>query len=403
MLLFESHAIYTENGAVDGYLLVEGGRIAAVAAGPVPDSLAGVPKFDATDARIIPGMIDMHIHGAGGWPVEGVGPAELRSLARYLAAFGVTGFLPSASARPLPTLEAMIVAVREAMNGDPDGAAILGTHLEGPYLNPVMKGAMNPDYFRAPMIDEMERLLELAGKTLLRVTLAPENPGALDLVRYLRERGVAVAGGHTEATYEQTMAGIEAGIRIGNHVYNAMKGLHHREPGALGAYLTDDRVLCEAICDFLHVHPVALKVLLRTAGRDRVAVISDAIPAAGMPPGEYHLLGRKVHIDEQGYSKLANGTIAGSTRLMLDGLRNLIEGLGLSWEDATHMAALTPAQAIGMSERKGSLAVGKDADFVVLGPDWQVLWTVVEGHVVRRPADPAPALNPAFLAARQIH
>ncbi|HWI65708.1 MAG TPA: N-acetylglucosamine-6-phosphate deacetylase [Symbiobacteriaceae bacterium] len=400
MMLLRSDAIYTEQGKIDGYLLVEGGRIAAVAAGPVPSAMADVPVVDAVGCRVIPGMIDLHIHGAGGWPVEGVGAGELRALARYLAAFGVTGFLPSASARSLEVLESTALTVRGAMAGEPDGAAILGTHLEGPYLNPAMKGAMNPDLFRLPSIPEMERLLELSEQTVRRVTLAPEKPGALELAAFLAAHGVAVAGGHTDATYDQTLAGIDAGVRIANHTYNAMKGLHHREPGALGAYMTDDRVLCEAICDFLHVHPAALKVLLRVAGRDRVAVISDAIPAAGMPPGDYRLLGREVHIDEQGYSKLANGTIAGSTKLMLHGLRNLVEGLGVSWEDATHMTALTAARAIGLGARKGSLAPGKDADLVVLGPDWQVAWTIVEGHVVRRPGDPAPDLNPAFLAAR---
>lgn len=401
MLLLQSRAIHTEHGTVDGYLTVAGGRITAVAPGRVPRNLAGVPRIDATDGRIIPGMIDMHIHGAGGWPVEGVGPAELRRLARYLAAFGVTGFLASASARSLPVLEECLDAVRGAMDAaTTDGAAILGVHLEGPFLSPAMKGAMNPELFRAPSIPDMERLLARPGHIIRRVTLAPELPGALELAAFLIAHGVAVAGGHTDATYDQTVAAIDAGVRIANHTYNAMKGLHHREPGAHGAYMTDSRVLCEVICDFLHVHPTALQVLLRTAGPDRVAVISDAIPAAGMPPGEYRLLGRAVRLDEQGFSRLAGGTIAGSTRLMLHGLRNLIEGLAVSWEDAVHMTAFTAARALGLGARKGSLTPGKDADLVVLGPDWRVRWSIVGGQIVRRPDDPDPELNPAFLAAR---
>jgi len=398
MLLFVSPAIYTEQGKVDGYLLTEGGRIAAVAAGPVPENLAAVPRIDVPDCRVIPGMIDMHIHGAGGWSVEGVNAEGLRNLARYLAAFGVTGFLPSASARTLPVLEETLTAIKTAMGAEP---MILGAHLEGPYLSPAMKGAMNPDLFRLPSIEEVQRLLEVSGHTIRRVTLAPEQPGALELAAFLVAHGIAVAGGHTEANYVQTIKAIDAGVRISNHTYNAMKGLHHREPGTVGAFLTDDRVLCEAICDLLHVHPAALKVLLRTAGPDRVAVISDAIPAAGMPPGDYALLGRNVHIDEDGYSKLANGTIAGSTKLMLHGLRNLIEELGVPWEEAVHMTSLTAARAIGLGARKGSLTAGKDADLVVLGPDWDVRWTLVQGQVVRHPGAPTPALNPAFLAARK--
>lgn len=400
MQLFTSRRIQSEHGVVDGYLLVQDGRIIEVAEGPVPAVLAGVNRIDVGEDRIIPGMIDLHIHGAGGWPVEGVGAPELRQLAQYLAAFGVTGFLPSASARSPEMLEQTVVAVRDAM---PEAPSILGAHLEGPYLNTVMKGAMNASVFRAPSVAEVDHLIELSGHTIRRVTLAPELPGAPDLATHLVARGVAVAGGHTDATYDQTKAGIDAGVRIANHTYNAMKGLHHREPGALGAYMTDGRVLCEVICDFLHVHPAAVQVLLRVAGIDRVSVISDAIPAAGMPAGDYDLLGRQVHIDEQGYSKLANGTIAGSTRLMLDGLRNLVEGLGIAWADAVHITSQTAARAIGLGARKGSLAPGKDADLVVLSSDWQVRYTVIGGEIVRRPEDPAPALNPMFLAARIAH
>lgn len=399
-MLFRSRSIYTESGKVDGYLLVESGRIAAVAAGPVPDALAGVPQVDAADCRIIPGLIDLHIHGAGGWPVEGAGLEGLRQLSRYLAAFGVTGFLPTASPRPVAELESTLRAVREFMSSPVDGAASLGAHLEGPYLNPAQKGAMNPNNFRTPSIAEVAQWLELSGSTIRRMTVAPERPEAHGLIRFLVERGVAVAGGHTDATYVETRAGIDAGIRIANHTYNAMRGLHHREPGALGAYLTDDRVICEVICDFLHVHPAAVELLVKAAGRDRVAIISDAIPAAGMPSGHYQLYGRDLFIDEQGFSKLANGTIAGSTKLMLDGLRNLVEGLGRSWEEVVHMGALVPARVIGLDHRKGSLVPGKDADLVVLAPDGQVRWTLVEGRVVRRPDSSAPELNPAFLAAR---
>jgi N-acetylglucosamine-6-phosphate deacetylase len=286
------------------------------------------------------------------------------------------------------------------MRAEIGGARILGSHLEGSFLNPAQKGAMNPELFRQPSMAEAERLLALGAGTVRRVTLAPELPGAPELIRYLVERGVAVAGGHTDARYAETVQGIDAGVRIANHTYNAMRGLHHREPGALGAYVLDDRVLCELICDFLHVHPAAVALLLRAAGHERIAVISDAIPAAGMPAGRYQLFGRDTMIDEQGYSKLANGTLAGSTRLMLDGVRNLVEGLGVPLTEACRMASLAPARAIGWADRKGSIAIGKDADLVMIDRNWQVQWTLVEGRVVRKPGDAPPELNPAFLAAR---
>lgn len=400
MMLLVCPEIYTENGRLDGYLLVNGAKVEALAPGPVPPELAGIPRIDLPNCRIIPGLIDMHIHGAGGWPVEGADAAGLQRLAQYLAAHGVTGFLPTASARPLTELTALAQAVREAMQEAPNGAAILGLHLEGPFLNPAQKGAMNPDHFRTPSIAEMEQLLATSGETIRRVTLAPELPGAPALIRFLSERSIAVAGGHTAATYDETCRGIEAGVRIANHTYNAMRGLHHRELGALGAYLLDDRVTCEVIGDLLHVHPAAIHLLLRVVGYARVALISDAIPAAGMPPGRYRMFGRDVFIDAEGYSRLADGTIAGSTRLLLHGLRNLVERLRVPWSEAVHMASLNPARALGLSDRKGSLAPGKDADLVVLGPDWTVRWTIVEGRVVRRPGDPAPELNPVYEAAR---
>lgn len=401
MKLFVCPEIYTETGIVDGYLLVADGRIAAIEPGPVPVDLAGVDRIDLPNARLIPGLIDLHIHGAGGWPVEGADVDGLQRLGRYLAAFGLTGFLPTASAYPLEELENLARVTGAAMAGAHDGAAILGLHLEGPFLNAAQKGAMNIQHFRSPSIPDMERLLQAGGGAIRRVTLAPELPGALDLIHYLAVRGVTVAGGHTDATFAETQAGIAAGLRIANHTYNAMRGLHHREPGALGAYLLDDRVTCEVICDLRHVHPGALALLLRAIGPERVAIISDAIPAAGMDPGHYRLYGRDLFIDSGGFSKLANGTIAGSTKLMLHGLRNLVEQLGVPWQQALRMAALIPAALIGLAERKGSLAVGKDADMVAVGPDWQVAWTLVEGRVVRRPGESAPELNPVFAAARQ--
>ncbi|MFO7273527.1 MAG: N-acetylglucosamine-6-phosphate deacetylase [Bacillota bacterium] len=401
MMLFTCPRIHAESGLVDGYVLVDGRRIAAVEKGPVPPELAGVQRVDLPDCDLIPGMIDLHIHGAGGWPVEGADVATLQGLGRFLAAYGVTGFLPTASARPLEELEEVARQVRAAAGIEYDGAAILGLHLEGPFLSTKRPGAMHIPYLRAPSVAEAERLLAAGGGTVRRISLAPELPGALELVRYLAAQGVIVAGAHTDATYDETIAGIEAGVRLATHTYNAMRGLHHREPGAVGAYLTDDRVTCEVICDLLHVHPAAVRIVLRAAGPDRVALISDAIPAAGLKPGHYRFWDSDLYIDEQGYCKLADGTIAGSTKLMLHGLRNLVEVLGVPWADAVRMAALIPARAIGLADRKGSLAPGKDADLVAIGPDWQVTWCVVEGRVVRRPGDPPPAFHSLPQAANE--
>ncbi|HEY8345998.1 MAG TPA: N-acetylglucosamine-6-phosphate deacetylase [Symbiobacteriaceae bacterium] len=395
-VLFVSPAIYTESGVIDGYLMAVDGRIAAVEPGPVPDSFARLPRVEAPECRMLPGLIDLHVHGFGGWSVESGAPEELEHLARHLAYTGVTAFCPTCAAVPLPAMEAAVVAVRDLTLGQSGGARSLGMHLEGPYLNPARRGAMRQEWLRAPDLAEMRRLLDVAEGTLRRVTVAPELPGALEMIRYLAAEGIAVSGGHTDATYEEMKAGIRAGIGIATHTFNAMRGLHHREPGAAGALLTDPAVICEAICDLRHVHPAILRLLLRAVGRDRVAVISDAVAPAGLPPGQYQMEGMTVRIDPEGFCRLPDGTLAGSTLPMLSGLRHLVEVLGIPLEDAWPMVSLVPARAVGEAGRRGSLRVGKSADLVLVDSRWQVQWVVVEGKIVRRPDDPPPAYNPAF-------
>lgn len=400
-LILRSNEIHAGEGVVDGHVVVSDGRIEAVSPGDPP---AG-PEDSVVDVRphrIFPGLIDIHIHGGGGWSVEAGRAEEIRALARFLAASGVTAFQPSTAALPPEDLEGVAMAVAEAMGDQPaDGARILGLHAEGPYLSPQKPGAMNPDFFRDPSKEEIEHLGAVASGTLRHLTIAPERPGALDLIEWLAGRGdVTVSGGHTDASFQQAVAGIDAGIRLSNHTYNAMRGLHQRDPGALGAFALDDRVTCELIADGRHVHPAAIEFLARVAGTDRLCLVSDAVSPAGLPPGIYDLvgIGRDARITEEGFCVFPDGTLAGSARLLLHGIRTMVEEVGVPVEQAVRMASLRPAIVAGVEGTKGTLGEGKDADLVVVSESWEAVWTLVEGRVVRSPETSLPETNPEVVA-----
>jgi N-acetylglucosamine-6-phosphate deacetylase len=196
---------------------------------------------------------------------------------------------------------------------------------------------------------------------------------------------VIVSAGHTDATYEEARVGIDAGIRVANHTYNAMRGLHHRDPGALAALILDDRVTCELIADGQHVHPAAIRVLLRLVGTERICLVSDATAPAGLPPGTYRFLGRQVRISQDGTCRFPDGRLAGSARFLLHGVRTLVERAGLPVASGVRMASAVPATVLRLAGTKGSLAPGMDADLVVVSAQWRVLWTLVEGRIAHSP------------------
>jgi N-acetylglucosamine-6-phosphate deacetylase len=396
---FRSTEIFATDGVVDGHVVVADGRIEVVDAGDPPAGAEG-SVVDVRPHRVFPGLVDVHVHGAGGWSVEAGIAEEIRALARFLAASGVTAFQPSTAALPPDALEKVARAVREAMDDPPaDGAHILGLHSEGPFLSPEKPGAMNPAFFRDPSREEIERLASVAPGALRHMTIAPERPGAVDLIRWMAEGGdVTVAGGHTEASYVEAMAGVEAGIRLSNHTYNAMRGLHQRDPGALGAFALDDRVTCELIGDGRHVHPAAMELLVRVAGPERVCLVSDAVFPAGLPPQTYDLFGQEARVTEEGFSVFPDGTLAGSAQLLLYGVRTMVEEVGVPLETAVRMASSRPATVAGVDGSKGSLAPGMDADLVVVSDAWEPLWVLVGGRVVRSPDTAPPQTNPRVAA-----
>lgn len=354
-------------------VVVEGGRIAEVVRSPrdgeLPRNRREVP------GAICPGFVELQINGSFGIDVS-PDPESLASLARELPKTGTTSFLPTLISSPPERYDSFLQALKDASRSP--GANILGAHLEGPFLSPARKGAHDPANLRLIDLGLIKRLI---GSGVVRMmTLAPELPGAKEVIRLLMDGGIVPSAGHTDATYEEVEKAIDAGLSTGTHLYNAMSPFTHRTPGAVGAMLTDDRIRAGVIADGIHVHEGALRLAYRQKGSEGLAFVTDAMEAAGKPPGEYELSGRKVRL-EGGAVRLPDGTLAGSALTMDRAVRNAVEFLHIPLHAAVRMATETPARILGMAG-KGRIIPGADADLVLLAPDGSVEETIVAGETV---------------------
>jgi N-acetylglucosamine-6-phosphate deacetylase len=349
--------VVTPVGAVDGRVRVEDGRIAAI------ERTAGAGGA----GWILPGFVDIHNHGGGGHTFTAGDPGAARSAAAFHLRHGTTTLLASLVSAPHELTRAAVAAYAPLVAA----GELAGVHLEGPYLAPARCGAQHQAHLRAPSAAELAELIDLGGVRM--VTLAPELPGALDAIALLAGRGVVAAVGHTDATYEQARAAVAAGATVATHLCNGMRPVHHREPGPVVALLDAEGVVCELIADGVHLHDGMLSFAARVAGPDRVALVTDAIAAAGMPDGRYELGGRAVVVSG-GVARLATagspgaaapGALAGSTLTMDAAVRRAV-GAGVPLVDAARMAATTPARVIGLGDRVGAIAPGLRADLVVL-------------------------------------
>ncbi|HEU5449302.1 MAG TPA: N-acetylglucosamine-6-phosphate deacetylase [Acidimicrobiia bacterium] len=372
-----------------GWLVAAGGRIQALGPGEAPGGVrAEVTALgtvvDGRGAVLLPGFIDVHVHGGDGADSMDADPDGLRRMARFHARHGVTALLPTTWSAPPSALEAAVAAIADAAGPVEGGATIAGAHLEGPWINPARAGAQDPAGIRPPDGAEARRLLDLRRGVVKLVALAPEMPGADEVIEECRARGVVVAAGHTEADWGEMVAAVAAGVRHVTHTFNAMAGLGHRQPGTAGAALALPELRCELIADGHHVHAGAMAVLARAKGPGGVVLISDAIRAAGLAEGEVDLGGRAAQ-HCCGAVRLADGRLAGSVLTLDVALRNFAAASGWGWPDLARAAAGNAADALGLSS-KGRLAPGLDADLVLLGEDGagEVLLTVVEGRVVHR-------------------
>lgn len=369
---------------LDGAVIVGEGRIRAVglAVDVTVPSGAEILRL-AEGERLLPGLIDIHVNGGGGFEFSNreTFAAELERYALWLTRWGTTGFLLSIAAPTREELAALGDIVGAAAVHGTAGARALGVHMEGPFLNPQRKGAFSAGWFRAPNVEEAGEYVVACRGQLKVMTVAPDVPGSDIVAQWLRAAGVVVALGHTDASYEVARAALQGDFTHVTHAFNAMRGFHHRDPGTVGAVLTSEQVTAELIPDGIHVHRGAMQLLLRCLGTDRVVLVTDAMAAAGLGDGEYSLFGQTVRV-EQGKATLSDGTIAGSVLTMNRAVCNVAAWLKVPFGEAVKMASLNPAQVLGLTDRLGSIAVGKEADLVVLDAAGETVWTMVRGEIV---------------------
>lgn len=382
-LLIRGGQVFASDGIIDrGIVLTSAvGRIEYVG-DSIPDELPeDCNVIDATGSLVLPGLIDIHVNGGGGsLAVEGTAEA-LHAMARAHARFGTTAIVPTTISVSLDQLKKAVTAIATAIDARLDGARVLGCHLEGPFLSPEKGGAHRRDYLLEPSVDVLDELWELSGHTIIIIGLAPELPYAEDVIRAAKEKGIVVALAHSGADYETAGSAIDSGVSLCAHIFNAMAPLSHRAPGAVGAFLVRDDTWVELISDGFHVHPAVMELVFRAKGVDRIALVTDAVSPAGTDHEEFEILGTRLFVRD-GTCFDDNGRLAGSALTMIQGVRILVEKTPISLFDAVKMASLVPARIIGVDSRKGSLAVGKDADIVIASEVLVPERTIVEGEIV---------------------
>jgi N-acetylglucosamine-6-phosphate deacetylase len=370
--------ILSSSGVIEDHtLLLEDGAIQDL----VPGKVNGIPArltLQVDEAWVVPGFIDIHTHGGAGTDMMDADPESLRRMSLFLARHGVTAFFPTTMTATADDIGRSLAAFA-AGTGTAPGASPLGVHLEGPYVSHQYRGTQPVELLRDPAPEEYE--VWLASGVVRLITLAPELPGAAELIARAGQLGIRIAIGHTDASYEQALLAFDQGANQATHLFNGMPALHHRQPGPVGAVLSDDRVYAQLIPDGIHVHPAVMRLVVRAKGVDRTILVSDANCGAGMPDGTYMLGSVRVHI-QGGVARNDDGGLAGSTVSLDLGLRNVIRATGLGLAEALPMITSTPAAAMGIADRKGRLAPGTDADIVVLDESLSVRKTLVSGRVV---------------------
>jgi N-acetylglucosamine-6-phosphate deacetylase len=359
----------------DAAVVFEDGRITAVESRAGIVAPAGAREISARDATIVPGFVDVHVHGAGGHDVMSSTDEALTTIASTVARHGTTSLVATTVTAPPDetrrSLEGISRYILSPANRTANATAeIIGIHMEGPFISPTRRGVHPAGAIANPSVTLLDRYLDAAAGTVKILTLAPEIPGALELVERGYAKGLVVALGHTDATYEQARTAIFRGARHAVHVFNAMRPFSHRETGVLGAVLTDPNVTAEVIADGVHVDDPAIRLLLAAKGTDLVLLVSDGTAATGMRDGSYRLGTFDVTVSD-GVCRNREGKLAGSTLTLDRAVQHMVR-LGVPLIEAIRMATFNPARRVGMEVRKGVLAPGADADLILLTPELKV-------------------------------
>jgi len=385
---FTASRLYTPVEEIQNPLLVvEDGRISEVSSRATKNVPGNTSLIDFGDAVLAPGFVDIHMHGGAGLDLMRALPSELPRLGKFLATHGVTGYFATTVAAPLDSTCAALGRLADAIeaaakagatNGDAAQARPLGIHLEGPFLSHKRRGVHPPENLVTPTIAIFDRLWQAARGHVRVLTIAPEVPGAMEVIAEAAKRKVCVSIGHSDAEMPIAQDAVKAGARHATHTFNAMRPLDHRDPGIIGEVLSNDRVSADIIVDGIHVAPAVVKLFLRAKGRERAVLITDAISATGMPDGRYQL--GPIEVDVKDGKCTSNGSLAGSVLTMDRAVRNVTKFSKWSLRDAVQAATLNPARAVGLARHHGVLAQGADSNFTVLSPEGKVLKTIVRGR-----------------------
>lgn len=375
---FKNANVYVEGlGIVKKTVLVENGKISKICDDCECEGLITLSE----DKIVVPGFIDKHVHGGNNSDGMYSSLEDAKNISKTIAKEGVTSYLITTMTQSKENITAALVNAKEFINTyNYEGAKPIGIHLEGPFINKKFKGAQIESCIVPCDVETFKEYNEASGNNILQVTLAYEENGK-ELVNYLRDNKIVASLGHTDATCDQALEAVAEGATSFTHTYNAMKPLHHREAGVVGAAFLADEAYCEMICDLIHLNKNAIKVLYKVKGKDKLIAITDGIEAKHLPDGQYQLGGQPVYV-KNNEARLIDGTLAGSTLLMNIGLKNIKNVLELSIEDTVNMATKNPAINLYIYDKKGSIKEGKDADFAIIDSDFNVYMTVVEGNVV---------------------